>query len=91
LRALAAQVAADNPALGAYPAKLDGGVTEMGDALAAGIPAITIIGLTPEGKGPYWHLPADTPDKMDPAAMERNYAYVRALIDAADRSDWGRQ
>lgn len=85
LRALAAGVAADNPELGAYPAKLEGAVTEMADALAAGVPAITLIGLTPEGKGPYWHLPTDTVDKMDPAAMARNYTYVRAVVDAIDR------
>jgi len=84
LRALAARVAADNPALGAYPCKLDGGMTEMADSLAAGIPAITIIGLTPDGKAPYWHLPTDTVDKMDPAAMERNYAFARAIIEAVD-------
>jgi Iap family predicted aminopeptidase len=84
LRALAARVAADNPTLGAYPCKLDGGMTEMADALAAGIPAITIIGLTPDGKAPYWHLPTDTEDKMDPAAMERNYSFARAVIDALD-------
>jgi hypothetical protein len=87
LRALAEGVAADNPELGAYPASLDGGVTEMADALAAGVPAITLIGLTPEGKGPYWHLPTDTVDKMDPAAMERNYRFARAMVAAVDRKN----
>ena len=84
LRELVAAVAADHPELGAYPASLDGGVTEMGDALAAGVPAITLIGLTPEGKGPYWHLPTDTVDKMDPAVMERNYRFVRAVLARLD-------
>ncbi len=84
LRALAERVADENPELGAYPATLDGGVTEMSDALAAGVPAITIIGLTPEGKGPYWHLPTDTVDKLIPEVMERNYRFIRALIEAVD-------
>jgi hypothetical protein len=84
LRALAEMVAADDPELGAYPAALDGGVTEMADALAAGIPAITVIGLTDKGKAPYWHVPADTVDKMIPGVMERNYRFVRALIGAVD-------
>lgn len=82
LRALAADVAVAHPELGAYPVKLAGGVTEMADALAAGIPAITIIGLTPDGLGPYWHLPTDTLDKLDPAAMERNYGFVRKMVAA---------
>jgi len=84
LQQLAERVARERPDLGAYPTRLTGGVTEMSDALAAGVPAITVIGLTREGKGPYWHLPTDTVDKMDPAVMERNYGFVKALIEAVD-------
>jgi hypothetical protein len=80
LRAAAAGVAAGHPELGAYPAQLSGGVTEMADALLTGIPAITVIGLTREGKAPYWHLTSDTADKMVPEAMERNLQFVRLLL-----------
>ncbi len=86
LRAIAERVAAANPGLEAYPARLDGGVTEMADALAAGVPAITLIGLTRDGKGPHWHLPSDTFDKLDPAVMERNYRFVRAMVEATDEA-----
>ncbi len=84
LRRLAARVAAENPELGARPAHLSGGVTEMSDAILAGVPAITLIGLTPEGTAPHWHRPSDTVDKMDPGAMARNYRFVQALLRAMD-------
>lgn len=87
LRRLAAAVAERHPELGAYPAKLEGGVTEMADALAAGIPAITIIGLTRDGKAPYWHLPSDTADKMVPEAMDRNLRFVRTMLQEMGRLD----
>lgn len=82
LRALAEKVARDNPHLGAYPTSVGGGVTEMSDALLAGVPAITVMGLTRDGRAPYWHTPADAVDKMDPEIMQRNYRFVRALVEA---------
>lgn len=82
LRALAEKVARDNPHLGAYAASAGGGVTEMSDALLAGVPAITVMGLTRDGRAPYWHTPADTVDKIDPETMQRNYRFVRALVEA---------
>ncbi|MDQ7794514.1 MAG: M28 family peptidase [bacterium] len=90
LREVAMRVAAEHPELGAYPGSLQGGVGEMADALAAGVRAMTIIGLTPEGKAPYWHLATDTVDKMDPKVMERNYRFVRAMLGAVD-AQWPTQ
>lgn len=84
LRALAAGVARRHPELGAYPVSVVGGVTEMADALAAGVPAITVIGLTPDGVGPHWHRATDTFDKMNPEIMERNHRFVLALLNALD-------
>ncbi len=43
---LAEEIAAQRPELGAYPAQINGGNTEMADALRLGIPAITISGQT---------------------------------------------
>lgn len=87
LRALAESVSRENPDLGAYPGYLTGGVSEMSDAVQAGVPAITVIGVTPAGEAPHWHRPSDTVDKMDAGpggAMERNYRFVRALLEAMD-------
>lgn len=87
LRRTAERVAAAHPELGAYPGVLSGGVTEMSDAILAGVPAITIMGLTPEGRGPFWHLPTDTVEQMDPAALERNYRFTRAFLAELDREE----
>jgi hypothetical protein len=85
LRDLAARIAAEHPELGAYPGTLQGGVGEMADAMAAGVKAITMVGLTPQGRAPYWHLPTDTVDKMDITVMERTYRFVRAMVEALDQ------
>ena len=86
---LAQRLAAENPDLGAYPGKVMGGVTEMSDALLAGVPAITLMGITRQGVAPYWHKPSDTVENMDAAsggALGRNYRFVRAFIEALDKA-----
>ncbi|RJQ10376.1 MAG: M28 family peptidase [Bacillota bacterium] len=89
LRRLAGEVAAEHPQWGARPGGLAGGVTEMSDAILAGVPAITIICLDERGRAPYWHLPTDTVDKMDSlpgGAMDSAYRFVRAILERLDRS-----
>jgi len=81
---LAKQTALAHPELGAYPVKISGGNTEMADALTVGIPAITLMGLKPNGDGPYWHMIEDTCDKMDPDVMGRSYAFIHSLIRTLD-------
>ena len=78
------QIAADHPELGAYPASISGGNTEMADAIRAGVPAITLFGLTRDGVAPYWHQKEDTFDKMNPDVLERTWDFTRALIDKID-------
>lgn len=90
LRRVAERVAASNADLGAHGSVLVGGVTEMSDAILAGVPAITLIGLGPDGSTPYWHQPADTVDKIDASpggAMERNYRFVKAFLEAVDAGE----
>jgi hypothetical protein len=84
LVALAEELSADHPEWGAYPARIKGGNTEMADALRAGIPAITFMGMGPHGETPYWHQVEDTFDKMDPEVMERAYAFIWAFAQALD-------
>jgi hypothetical protein len=81
---LAQQTAVQYPEYGAYPVRISGGNTEMADALSLGIPAITLMGLEPNGDGPYWHMIEDTFDKMDPESMERTYAFTHAMIRSMD-------
>jgi hypothetical protein len=89
--ALAVSVARQHPELGAHPTQVEGGHTEMADALQAGVPAITIAGIAEDGmsihyRGPdlYWHHQDDVPANLIPAVLERNYAYVWALVRAID-------
>jgi hypothetical protein len=82
---LAAEVAAEHPALGAGPTSVDGGNTEVADAVRAGIPAMAITGIPPDGTVLYWHQRADTFDKIVPAALERNLAFTWAYMQALDR------
>ena len=81
---LAEQVARQHPDLDAYPVGIEGGNTEMADALRQGIPAITLFGITRDGVAPYWHVPGDTFDKIDPAVLNRNYAFTWHMIQALD-------
>jgi aminopeptidase-like protein len=76
-----------NQALDAYRSRVSGGVTEMSDAIRAGVPAITLMGLTRENVLPYWHQTADTLDKIDPEYLERNYAFAWQYIQALDQQD----
>lgn len=91
---LAASVAHQHPDLGAHPTKVEGGHTEMADAIHAGVPAITIAGIDEGGTrlnydGPdlYWHHKDDVVANLIPDVLERNYAYVWELVQAIDATD----
>ncbi len=84
LVALAERLANEHPEWRAYPTKIAGGNTEMADALRVGIPAITLCGITADGRLPYWHQTGDTVDKMDPEVLTRAYAFTRAYLQALD-------
>ena len=78
------KLASEHPEWKAYPAKISGGNTEMADAIRYKVPAITLFGMTREGISPYWHVKADTFDKMDPEVMERTWNMTTALIHKID-------
>jgi len=84
LLALVEKLAQEHPEWKAHPTQINGGNTEMADALRAGIPAITFIGANEAGDLPYWHMVEDTVDKMDPEVMARAYAMTRSFIQALD-------
>ncbi|HEY70476.1 MAG TPA: Zn-dependent exopeptidase M28 [Anaerolineae bacterium] len=84
LVSLAERLAAEHPEWKAHASQINGGNTEMADALRVGIPAITIIGMGANGEMPYWHQVEDTFDKMDPEVMGRAYAFIRDFIRSLD-------
>jgi hypothetical protein len=86
LLAMVEKLAAANPAWQGYPSSINGGNTEMADAVRARVPAITLGGMTRKGVLPFWHQPQDTFDKMDPAVMARTWEMTLALIREIDRA-----
>ena len=81
---LAEQVCAAHPDMEAYPVKISGGNSEMADCIQAGVPAITLFGLTRDGEAPYWHQVGDTYDKIQPEGVARNYHFTREMIASMD-------
>ncbi|HYH58422.1 MAG TPA: M28 family peptidase [Thermoleophilaceae bacterium] len=53
-------------------------------ARAAGFPAITITSRNALDYAPHWHQPTDTPDRIDPEALERTYDFCCALLERLD-------
>jgi hypothetical protein len=83
--ALIERLSREHPEWGAYETKVSGGNTEMADAVRAGVPAITLFGMTRDGVAPYWHQVEDTFDKMDPIVMEKTWSLVNAFIKELDQ------
>jgi hypothetical protein len=81
---LAKQLSDQNPQWGAYPVQISGGNSEMADCVRFNVPAITLFGLTREGRAPFWHQVGDTFDRIDPLVMEHTHAMVWAMIEALD-------
>jgi hypothetical protein len=53
-------------------------------ARAAGYPAVSVTCLGARDHTPHHHQPADTPDNVDPAAMERAFGFCSELIELID-------
>jgi hypothetical protein len=83
-------LSAEHPEWRAHPTQINGGNTEMADALNVGVPAITFLGANERGRAPYWHQMADTVDKMQPDVMARAYTMTRAFIAALDQQSDGK-
>ncbi len=85
LRALAEQVAREEPDLPATPHR--GGA--YGESVAihkAGYDTITLNCLVPGQDAAYWHSMADTLDKLEVDALDRACRFVHALATRLDRS-----
>jgi hypothetical protein len=58
--------------------------TDATQAAMAGFPSITICCLDEHGRMPEFHRTTDTPDRMDPAAVERATDFVERLVRRID-------
>jgi len=81
---MAERIAREHPQWNAHATVVSGGNTEMADALRLGIPAITLSGWGPHGEAPFWHMVADTVDKMDGDVLGRAFLFAAAYIRALD-------
>jgi Peptidase family M28 len=59
-------------------------------ARLAGFPAISLACTDEDGYVPHYHLSSDTPDTLDPAALDRAHGFALELIRQLDR-DVGRR
>jgi len=77
-------VGREDPELRVHAKKWLGAFTDASPAIKAGFPAVTFLGLAPGGRLPYWHVPEDTIDKLDPAVLERTFLLVWRTLRALD-------
>ena len=52
--------------------------------LIAGYPSITLCSLDRSGRNPNFHSKADTPERVDPEAVERAIDFVEELVRRID-------
>lgn len=83
LRRLADRVAKQSERLGAR-AHRGRGWTPALPARSRGLPTLSIGALDEHGLAPRSHQPSDTPESVDPAAIERVVEFGLLLVDAVD-------
>jgi hypothetical protein len=59
-------------------------MTDSYPARAAGLPAIRISALNALDVAPHYHQPTDTPDRIDPEALERTFEFCCDFIESID-------
>jgi hypothetical protein len=84
LVALAEQIAADRPELGAYSGVMTLGFTEGAIGIKNGLPSLTFVNLRPDGVLPYWHRPDDVFENVDADVLARTQAFVWELLQRID-------
>jgi len=84
LVALADQIAADQPALGAYSRVMPLGFTEGAIGIKNGMPSLTFVNLRPDGVLPHWHRPDDVFENVDAEVLARTQAFVWELLQRID-------
>jgi hypothetical protein len=84
LVALADQIAADWPELGAYSNVMPLGFTEGAIGIKNGLPSLTFVNLRPDSVLPYWHRPDDIFENVDADVLARTQAFVWELLQRID-------
>jgi hypothetical protein len=84
LVALADQIAAERPELGAYSSVMPLGFTEGAIGIKNGMPSLTFVNLRPDGVLPHWHRPDDIFENVDADVLARTQAFVWELLQRID-------
>jgi uncharacterized membrane protein len=84
LVALADQIAADRPELGAYSNVMPLGFTEGAIGIKNGMPSLTFVNLRPDSVLPYWHRPDDVFENVDAEVLARTQAFVWEFLQRID-------
>jgi acetylornithine deacetylase/succinyl-diaminopimelate desuccinylase-like protein len=84
LRARALALAARRPELGAYERPYTTLHTDATTFMAAGVPSISFVGLTPDGVIPDWHTVGDVVERVDAGVLARTTDFVEALVRRVD-------
>jgi len=84
LVALADQVAADRPELGAYSKVMTLGFSDGAIGIKNGLPSLTFVNLRPDGVLPYWHRADDVFENVDADVLARTQAFVWELLQRID-------
>ncbi len=84
---IAQRVAAGQPELHAAVRDFRLAYSELSVGAKHGLRALGLMGLTPEGDLPNWHVPEDVSDRLDEATLERTVAFAWHLLQAIDVED----
>jgi hypothetical protein len=84
LIALAKDIAARRPELGAYAMVMSTAYTEGAIGIKHGLPSITFVNLRPDGVLPYWHRPDDIAQNVDADVLARSEEFVWELLQRID-------
>lgn len=84
LLALADQLAADQPALGAGRCEVQNPYTDASPALEAGLEALSLVGYNRRGWIPNWHNPTDVLANVEAEAIDRTERFVWAMLQRLD-------
>lgn len=84
LRAHALALAAERPDLGGYERPYTTLHTDATTFMAAGVPSLSFVGLTPAGAIPDWHTVGDVLERVDADVLARTTDFVEALVRRVD-------
>lgn len=82
---LAEQLRAQHPTLNIYTQPYTFLHTDGTCLMINGVPTLSFVGLTPDGRLPHWHQLSDTVEHVDPQTVAQTEAFILELLRRLDR------